>query len=71
MSAPDKQPAFPMGNPEQGGYDGMDLRDYFAGQALAGIATNPAGAPPSEYASIAYTIADAMLAHRTQSEKTS
>lgn len=26
-------PAFPMGNPEQGGYDGMTLRDYFAGQA--------------------------------------
>jgi len=30
-------PAFPMGNPEQGGHDGMSLRDWFAGQALPAI----------------------------------
>ena len=33
--------AFPMGNPEQGGNDGMTLHDYYAGQALAGICANP------------------------------
>lgn len=46
---------------------GMTLRDYFAGQALAGIASRQnyhgiATAPAKE----AYAIADAMLAAREQ-----
>ena len=42
---------------------GMTLRDYFAGQALAGLAslTPPT---PEEQAHWAYTYADAMLAER-------
>lgn len=67
-------PAFPMGNPEQGGYDGMTLRDYFAGQALAGMGvfmpsenghiTGPVGAKLR--AEWAYMQADAMLKARDQ-----
>ncbi len=33
----DGGPAFGHGNPEQGGSSGMSLRDWFAGQALAGF----------------------------------
>ena len=53
------------GNPEQGGdyVPGMSLRDWFAGQALAGLL---AGSPdadcgPMGYASDAYSMADAMI----------
>jgi len=44
-------------------FGGMTLRDYFAGQALAGLAslTPPT---PEEQAHWAYTYADAMLAER-------
>ena len=39
---PDKSKlAFAYGNPEQGGHPGMTLREYYAGQALAGIMANP------------------------------
>jgi hypothetical protein len=51
---------------------GMTLRDYFAGQALAGIVTNKdnwnignkAATRTDEYAKVAYALADAMLAER-------
>lgn len=47
-------------------HDGMSLRDWFAGQALAGLASasDTASWPSDEFASMAYTIADAMLAER-------
>lgn len=61
--------AFPMGNPEQGGYDGMTLRDWFAGQVLpaafayaaANIDKGSAiGVLPEEWAAqIAVSVADA------------
>ena len=64
-------PAFPHGNPQQGGDPGMSLRDWFAGQALPGVIqtcnrdTMPANEARSEYfARKAYEIADAMLAER-------
>lgn len=50
-----------------------DLRDWFAGQALAGILAGPASrdnVPTSEWLDaphFAYKIADAMLAARSQS----
>ncbi len=49
--------------------DGMSLRDYFAGQALAGFASNCDGAGLSSWcaaplADRAYEAADAMLAAR-------
>jgi hypothetical protein len=69
-------PAFPMGDPTHGGYDGMTLRDYFAGQALAGMGPwmPPADHGPFNWDSRedvcalksrwAYAQADAMLAAR-------
>jgi len=50
---------------------GMTLRDYFAGQSLAAgiqwtLVNETGGA--SEIASIAYEIADAMLAQRTKGD---
>lgn len=67
-------PAFPMGNPEQGGYDGMTLRDWFAGQTLAGLMSNQnipfaadyAECEPEQIAKAVFDIADAMLAQREQ-----
>jgi hypothetical protein len=42
--------------------NGMTLRDYFAGQALAGIlANNSAYSDPETHARLAYSHADAML----------
>lgn len=67
---PDGGPAFPA----EGGHDsglhpapGMALRDYFAGQALIGAATNIADFTIGEAARRAYQYADAMLAAREQS----
>lgn len=66
-----KQPAFPrtgegFGNPK---YDapGMTLRDWFAGQALSGIASCLSGKGDVLYnviVSDAYDLADAMLAEK-------
>lgn len=47
---------------------GMTLRDWFAGQALAGM--NMEGAIPLEaYAADAYTVADAMLRRRDKKKE--
>lgn len=66
-------PAFPAHlaySPEGGAHiaseyfadsEGMSLRDWFAGQALAGRMTHMADQPLAEYC---YRIADAMLAAR-------
>lgn len=76
----DGGPAFPgTGGPIRTGVDtfsfssaGMTLRDYFAGQALAGLAsaTNDqgdwTGADAQSVAHTAYEIADAMLAERAK-----
>lgn len=71
-------PAFPLVHEHSAGagggtfiYHGMTLRDWFAGQALAGlIASNDAGAGDriEEIPSYAYSIADAMLKARAKSE---
>lgn len=50
------------------GYGGMSLRDWFAGQALAGMPWNHSIAPKQQ-AKECYQIADAMLAARNQSTK--
>jgi hypothetical protein len=73
MSAPinDGGPAFPVADTVhstgqvQYGFTGMTLRDYFAGQALAGALADPTcDLSPIELAKIAYREADAMLAAR-------
>jgi hypothetical protein len=43
-------------------HHGMKLRDYFAGQALAGMISN--GGRPSDLAKDAYSVADKMLKER-------
>lgn len=58
--------AFPCGDRVHGGHPGMDLRDYFAGQALAGIAMD-GEMPSAEWAaSWSYALADAMLKERSK-----
>lgn len=66
----DGGPAFPVDNPS-GHHPGMSLRDYFAGQALAGELAAQSS-ETGEWASVnfrslaerSYAIADAMLAER-------
>ena len=63
-------PAFPVVSDEFGHYSGMDLRDYFAGQALVGFLTAPGEEgrecrqSPARASEWAYDQADAMLAAR-------
>jgi hypothetical protein len=64
----DGGPAFPHPSGEFHSADtGMSLRDWFAGQALAGV-DNPWASVPHELAMQSYRIADAMLAVRTPTE---
>lgn len=68
--------AFPHGDPTHGGDIGMTLRDWFAGQALAGFVAAPNDSPygcvigrhkkipPEAISALAYELADAMLAER-------
>lgn len=72
----DGGPAFPVTadvltdwtGPTQRRLTGMSLRDWFAGQALAGLLAVPNGpqSGPDMYARDAYTVADAMLAERAK-----
>ena len=58
-------PAFPSTDAKGFVSDGMSLRDYFAGQALAGmIACANTGGGGKYFAEYAYKYADAMLAER-------
>ena len=50
--------------PQEFGLGGMTLRDYFAGQALAGLLADSNATSRSLYAKDAYDLADAMLAAR-------
>ena len=67
----DRGPAFPtiyeiqnMGITEVHYAYGMSLRDYFAGQALAGLAQQAREDVPDQMVEYAYSIADAMIAKR-------
>jgi len=67
----DGGPAFPVFNPHTLNceHPGMSLRDWFAGQALAGsfeqtILVSPKRPTAEEYAESAYRMADAMIAAR-------
>ena len=59
----------PQPNDERFVHPGMSLRDYFAGQVIAGIfagkwAQMPHVKPEEAFANTAYVIADAMLKRR-------
>jgi len=61
--------AFPYHDPVRGQFNGMTLRDWFAGQALAGLLANSAatsgtGYTPAMAAGDAYATADKMLEAR-------
>lgn len=64
----DGGPAFPVFDASQNVavFGGMSLRDWFAGQALAGLCANPVFSENDndELAVIAYETADAMIAAR-------
>lgn len=66
----DGGPAFPNRWANDGENEGMSLRDWFAGQALAGmIESHGMGAHRHEYAARdAYSFADAMLAARKEGQ---
>jgi hypothetical protein len=50
-------------------YNGMTLRDWFAGQALAGLLSNSNDCfNPEGAARVAFEIADAMLAERERGQ---
>ena len=58
-------PAFPIACCDRVLRHGMSLRDYFAGQALAGMLADTSRSGSVEhYVDDAYSIADAMLAER-------
>ena len=58
LSPPSVGPSGDLRWPEQG----MTLRDYFAGQALAGLSADPS--IESDLGEIAYNIADSMIRAR-------
>lgn len=48
--------------------EGMSLRDYFAGQALAGLLANITGDSRNVAVGLAYRLADEMLVERARKE---
>lgn len=47
-----------------GGYPGMTLRDYFAGQIIRGFTAFPQDLTPRQIAQIAYELAELMVETR-------
>lgn len=78
MNRMENPPAFPVSSIDGFTQYGMDLRDYFAGQAMPAIITDMCGPSESEsqdcrhprvvIAERAYAIADAMLRARLSTE---
>ena len=61
----DGGPAFPITEYGLQGYSGMSLRDWFAGQALAGMLRNQSAyGSPSNAGEWSYQFADAMIEAR-------
>jgi len=57
--------AFPLSNEKNYGQDGMDLRDYFAGQIIVGFLSNPKTDYSSRLISkLSFELADEMMKAR-------
>jgi hypothetical protein len=67
----DDESAFPCIDKHGYQWEGMSLRDYFAGQALVGIITSDCShrMAVEPRAELAYRIADAMIAERENEVK--
>lgn len=85
MTKPSNPPAFPvkvtrntstdpLATPREMQMEGMTLRDWFAGQALAGLLANPVSfgpimqGDPEAISSACGTFADAMLSERERGQ---
>lgn len=70
MSEKQNEPVFPLTTEHHYHHDGMTLRDWFAGQALAGLMAEKdnVSAPINILTGTAYEYADAMLAERAKKE---
>ena len=64
----DGGPAFPVGDGHGHRLQGMSLRDYFAGQALAGLLAQIPGDSRMVAVGLAYRLADEMLVERARKE---
>ncbi len=64
----DGGPAFPNNDQNGCAFAGMTLRDWFAGQALAGMLDRAYGIPVNVIAERSYQMADAMLSARERKE---
>jgi len=60
----DGSPAFPVIDESGDTWEGMSLRDYFAGRALAGQIASSFNLNGEQHAKRAYKIADAMIKER-------
>jgi hypothetical protein len=65
---PKNPPAFPLSDEAHITNEGMTLRDYFAGQLVAGISCSDTLQTPEIEAEWAYKMADAMLAEREKGQ---
>lgn len=66
MTSIDGGAAFPVATIDGFSQDGMSLRDWFAGQALAGMMARHGITSPDDVAQASYRIADAMIAARQE-----
>lgn len=66
MTKRDGGPAFPLADGTRDDEGGMTLRDYFAGQAIAGLCCRDATRMTDTLAQEAFEVADAMLAERNK-----
>lgn len=69
MSKSDDRPAFPSAYGSTNGNDGLTMRDWFAGQALASMNWLHSGKSFEIDATVCYDMADAMIKERIARNK--
>lgn len=66
IDKPENPSAFPVSTIDGFTHEGMSLRDWFAGQALAYLADPDINETVEKTADYVYRVADAMLARRAE-----